>query len=423
MTFQVTVRGTTPPVITQLADISDAATCGEAAQVFFAVEVSDDCDRVVPTCIPSSGSLFPVGSTNVTCTAQDSAGNAATPMTFQVTVAGDDTPPGLIAPTNPTGDAGNCGDSAEVMFNATSTDDCQPVSVLCIPTSGSSFQLGSTAVECTAADPSGNTAKVNFDVTVTGGDNVAPVIAELADINDVTTCGVTAQVSFVVEASDACDGPVTPTCVPPSGCLFPVGSTNVTCTAQDSAGNAATPMTFQVTVTGDTTPPAFNATLENKTADAGCGDFAQVSFEAVATDGCGSLHVSCSPPSLSLFPVGSTRVQCTATDASGNAATENFEVTVSKGVEPPSFGPSSDVEVHSPYCRAMRVKFAVPSTGGCGAGAECFPASGSLFRLGKTQVTCTVSNDAGSAETSFNVHVSCDAPPYRHRWRGRAGRT
>ncbi|CAE7458035.1 unnamed protein product [Symbiodinium sp. CCMP2592] len=418
--FETEVKDTEPPILSKsFADVIEVTTCGQLAQVTFAVEASDNCDTVTPTCIPPSGSLFPVGATNVTCTAQDSAGNAAT-MTFQVMVAGDTTPPEspVVSPVNPTGDAGSCGDSAEVIFDATFTDECQPVSVLCTPSSGSSFQLGSTPVECTAADPSGNTVTVSFDVTVTGGDSVAPVITQLADIDDVTTCGETAQVTFVVEASDNCDT-VTPTCTPPSGSLFPVGTTNVTCTAQDSAGNAATPMTFQVMVTGDTTPPAFDPTLVNKTADAGCGDSAQVSFEAVATDACGPPQVSCTPTSLSLFPVGSTTVQCTARDASGNEATENFVVTVLKGVEPPSFGPTSDVEVHSPYCKAMRVQFDVPVNGGCGHGAECFPASGSIFRLGKTPVTCTASNDAGSAETTFNVNVYCDPPHpprYRHRW-------
>jgi len=425
--FETEVKDAEPPILSKsFADVIEVTTCGQLAQVTFAVEASDNCDTVTPTCIPPSGSLFPVGTTDVTCTARDSTGNAATPMTFQVTVVGDTTPPGspVVSPVNPTGDAGSCGDSAEVIFDATFTDECQPVSVLCTPSSGSSFQLGSTPVECTAADPSGNTAKANFDVNVTGGDNVAPVITQLGDIDDVTTCGETAQVTFVVEVSDACDGPVTPTCVPPSGSLFPVGTTDVTCTARDSTGNAATPMTFQVTVAGDTTPPAFVPTLVDKTADAACGDSAQVSFEAVATDGCGPPQVTCTPPSLSLFPVGNTPVQCTARDASGNEASQNFEITVAKGVEPPSFGPTSDMEVRSPYCRPIRVQFDVPATG-CGAGAECFPASGSLFRLGKTPVKCTVSNDAGSAETTFNVQVYCDAPQsspprYRHRWGGYA---
>ena len=67
-----------------------------------------------------------------------------------------------------------------------------------------------------------------------------------------------AVVTYTVTATDAEDGQVTPTCSPASGSIFPVGSTQVTCTATDSAGNAAT-ATFTVTVTPQaipTPPPA-----------------------------------------------------------------------------------------------------------------------------------------------------------------------
>lgn len=48
---------------------------------------TDDVDGTgLATCAPASGSIFPVGSTTVTCTAVDSAGNAATPTTFVVRV-------------------------------------------------------------------------------------------------------------------------------------------------------------------------------------------------------------------------------------------------------------------------------------------------------------------------------------------------
>jgi len=40
----------------------------------------------VSKCNPGSGSTFPVGTTKVTCTATDSAGNYAVPVSFYVTV-------------------------------------------------------------------------------------------------------------------------------------------------------------------------------------------------------------------------------------------------------------------------------------------------------------------------------------------------
>ncbi|MEG9549398.1 HYR domain-containing protein [Streptomyces baarnensis] len=46
-----------------------------------------------------------------------------------------------------------------------------------------------------------------------------------------------ARISYTATATDPQDGELPVTCAPPSGSLFPVGTTTVTCTATDSAGN------------------------------------------------------------------------------------------------------------------------------------------------------------------------------------------
>jgi HYR domain-containing protein len=56
-----------------------------------------------------------------------------------------------------------------------------------------------------------------------------------------------ARVTYKVTASDAVDGPVTPTCEPKSGSRFPVGRTVVRCSASDSSGNTAN-ASFRITV-------------------------------------------------------------------------------------------------------------------------------------------------------------------------------
>ena len=54
-----------------------------------------------------------------------------------------------------------------VSFSVTADDvhDPAPV-VLCVPTSGSIFPLGTTLVTCTATDAAGNQATCQFPVTV-----------------------------------------------------------------------------------------------------------------------------------------------------------------------------------------------------------------------------------------------------------------
>jgi hypothetical protein len=60
------------------------------------------------------------------------------------------------------------GTSAEVTWTMPSaTDDTDPdPQVACAPASGSSFDLGTTTVTCTATDAAGNAAHASFDVTV-----------------------------------------------------------------------------------------------------------------------------------------------------------------------------------------------------------------------------------------------------------------
>ena len=85
--FTVTVRDTTPPVIAGTPAVQvDAAGSGGAVVTYVQPTAVDLVDGPVPvSCSPASGSLFPVGSTTVSCTASDSRGNTAA-ATFAVTV-------------------------------------------------------------------------------------------------------------------------------------------------------------------------------------------------------------------------------------------------------------------------------------------------------------------------------------------------
>jgi hypothetical protein len=68
----------------------------------------------------------------------------------------------------------------------------------------------------------------------------------------------TVVVSYTPTATDAVGPTPTITCVPASGSTFAVGTTTVTCTAKDAAGNISAPSSFTVTVR-DVTPPVFGS--------------------------------------------------------------------------------------------------------------------------------------------------------------------
>jgi alpha/beta hydrolase family protein/HYR domain-containing protein len=88
------------------------------------------------------------------------------------------------------------------------------------------------------------------------------------------------------------------------------------------------------TVAVDTTPPVLTVPA-NITAEATGPSGAAVTFSATATDNWDpNPNVVCTPRSGSTFPLGLTTVQCTATDASGNAANGSFTVTVAQPLNP-----------------------------------------------------------------------------------------
>lgn len=78
-------------------------------------------------------------------------------------------------------------------------------------------------------------------------DTTGPVVTVPASFTVDATSAVGAVVSFSATATDAVDGNVTATCAPASGSVFPIGSTLVTCTASDAAGNAGS-ASFTITV-------------------------------------------------------------------------------------------------------------------------------------------------------------------------------
>jgi subtilisin-like proprotein convertase family protein len=175
------------------------------------------------------------------------------------------------------------------------------------------------------ADNGGSLASWTLEVTTSTCAVVACTITCPANItvsNDPNQCG--AVVNYPPPTTTGDCGTVT--CSPASGSFFPVGTTTVTCTA-----TAGPTCTFTVTV-NDTQPPTITCPA-NVTAVAALTCPATVSTVVefpppTASDNCPGVTVQCTPPSGSVFPVGTTTVTCTATDASGNTATCSFTISV-----------------------------------------------------------------------------------------------
>ena len=184
--------------------------------------------------------------------------------------------------------------------------------------------VGADAFTYTISDGRGGLATGMISVTVL--DTTPPVITVPSDIAAEASGPAGAVVSFITSAIDDVNSSVTTSNNPTSGSVFPLGTTIVTTTASDAAGNMAN-RTFTVTVV-DTTAPAITVP-SNLTIEATGANGAVAIFTTSATDVVsGSVTTSNNHASGSVFPVGTTIVTTTASDAAGNTANLTFTVTV-----------------------------------------------------------------------------------------------
>ena len=168
----------------------------------------------------------------------------------------DKTPPTLNLPSAMTVE-GTSSSGAVVTYSTSASDLVDgSVPVTCTPASGSTFPFATTTVSCSATDKSGNSATGAFTVTVQ--DKTPPTISVPADMTVPATSNGGAVAKFTVSASDLVDGSVAVTCTPASGSTFPLGTTAVSCSAKDKAGNAAS-ASFKVTVSGGVTVTLLNS--------------------------------------------------------------------------------------------------------------------------------------------------------------------
>jgi len=180
--------------------------------------------------------------------------------------------------------------------------------------------------DSTALGPS--MTSINLTMNVVG--NIAPrlVLPASFSVEGNTANGWIADWSGVL-ATDPEDAPdPIPTCTPAAGSTLPVGINAVSCSVTDSGGLTATGG-FNVTVV-DTTNPVLAgvpADFEVITSDPTGTSLAYST--PTATDVVDpSPDVSCAPASGDHVGTGTTTVTCTATDASGNSASDTFDVTI-----------------------------------------------------------------------------------------------
>ena len=271
-------------------------------------------------------SSLAAGTHNICVTATGMTAFGSGDVTDCVDITVFDAPPTLnvptVAPVEATGPGG-----AIVDFVVTATDTVDgSITPICDATSGDQFPITTTTVNCSATDSAVNTVDSFFDIVVQ--DTTPPTLTVPADITDEATGPDGATVDFDVTATDIVDGDVTPDCDAASGDTFPVDTTTVTCSATDAALNTSVDSFFDITVE-DTTPPTVTVPGDI-TVTTGDPSGTSVDFDVTATDIVdGDVTPDCDAASGDTFPVGTTIVTCSATDAATNTSVDSFfDITV-----------------------------------------------------------------------------------------------
>jgi uncharacterized repeat protein (TIGR01451 family) len=343
---------------------------------FDAATPEGDCGAVTAT--PSSGSFFPVGTTTVTV----NSGTGGATCSFTVTV--EDTgfdPPTISCPASVEVNAGSSCEAVVAVGNPSTTGTnvtvvgarsdgkslytCDENGENCTrKTTDDPFSAGITTITWTAyshSSPGPFATTEDEEAARTGSATCTQVIT----VNDVTppTISVSPQTiaadascqavvpdftaTAVVSDNCACSGsdnseacadrhPITVTQSPAAGTPVGLGTHTITLSANDGSSNNGglgntTTVTTTLTVADQTAPVISCPTDVVVYLPMNSSDVSMpVTYPAAtASDNCSSTPaITYDHASGSVFPVGTTTVTATATDAAGNHSSCSFNVTV-----------------------------------------------------------------------------------------------
>ncbi|HXI93423.1 MAG TPA: HYR domain-containing protein [Blastocatellia bacterium] len=302
-----------------------------------------------------------------------------------------------------------------VTSDVEATDNCTPTELLVItqsPAAGTLVGTGTTTITVTVRDASNNSSTCTTTFTLLEFTPPTALCKPYTAVLDGTGHASITAANVDNGSTDNC-AIATRTVTPSTFTCANKGSNTVTLTVTDPSGNSSH-CTTTVTVV-DNTPPTITCPANvTKNNDLGLCS-AIVSYpNATATDNCSGVGTPvCSPASGTTFPKGTTTVTCTVSDASGNPASCSFSVTVIDA-QPPAISCPADITLE-PTCPsgAIATYTAPVGTDNCPnatTARTAGPASGSVFPIGNTTVTYTVTDAVGlTASCSFTVKVKTAA--------------
>ena len=431
-TVTVIVADTIPPVVTPPANItveaegpSGTPIASPAIAAFLAAATADDLVDGPVVVNNDAPDPFPLGTTTVTFSATDLAGNIGT---AQATVTVEDTTePVVTAPPDYTAEAeGPSGTpiaspAIAAFLAAAEADDLVDGPVVVNNDAPEPFPLGTTTVTFSATDLAGNIGTAQATVTVE--DTTEPVVTAPPDYTaeaegpSGTPIASPAIAAFLAaaEADDLVDGPVVVNNDAPDP--FPLGTTTVTFRATDLAGNIGT---AQATVTvEDTTSPTITAPANVSVAATGPTTLVSLGSPTVSDLVDPSPAITNDAPPGNRFLVGATVVTWTATDGFGNSASDTQSITIQDDTTPVVTAPenitvAAEAPTGTPATNPTIATFLAAATAVdlVDGPIVVINDAPSVFPLGSTVVTFSATDSAeniGMAQAIVTVGLDTDA--------------
>jgi hypothetical protein len=366
------------PVLTVPAPVSVEAS-GTLTPVDIGAATATDFSAVTISNDAPEG--FPIGTTVVTWTATDAFDNSST-GDQNVTVV-DSTVPVLTVPASVSVEAS--GTLTPVDIGAATATDISMVIISNDAPEG--FSIGTTVVAWTATDAAGNFSTAVQNVTVV--DSTEPVLTVPASVS-VEASGTLTPVDIGAATATDISTVTIRNNAPVEG--FPIGATPVTWTATDAFNNISTAV--QSVTVGDSTVPVL--TVPAPVSVEASGTLTPVDIGAATATDFSTVTISNDAPEG--FPIGTTVVTWTATDAFNNISTGVQNVTVVDSTVPVLTVPASVSVEASGTLTPVDIGAATATDISAVTISNNAPAEG--FSIGTTPVTWTATDAFNNISTA-----------------------
>ncbi|HSP83810.1 MAG TPA: HYR domain-containing protein, partial [Gillisia sp.] len=192
------------------------------------------------------------------------------------------------------------------------------------------YPVGTTTVNWTLTDASGNTATCSQTVTVSDNESPTAIAKDISvQLNETGNVSITAA-DVDNGSNDAC-GIASMSVTPDTFTCAEVGANTVTLTVVDNNGNEST-ATSTVTIEDNVAPIPLAKNITVELDETGNVSITATDVDNGSNDACGISSMSVTPDTFSCVEVGANTVTLTVVDNNGNESSTTSTVTVEDNV-------------------------------------------------------------------------------------------